>query len=220
MMRRLRFVPLAMVTWCMAVPAHAQTEPGSTRDTAVPLNVGQTIEQHLDPNSVNWYSFETADEADYVRVRVTNPGDSCAVWATLITQNGNAVASTVVGSGTSEIVTAVVAQSGAVFLRVDAGPYAVCAGTDYSAEVVAPVPIRIVAPKSAARSRPGKARAAASPEVCAAAVTRKNALLVDNQWVHSHRKPWSLSLRRYHRGVHTELNKIRNFIRTLCPGWS
>jgi hypothetical protein len=206
----------AVVLLSTGPPALGQTAPGEpneTRDSATGVGIDQTVSGRLDTLvDIDWYRFDTPDALDIIRVRVTKTNRACVVWATLVSSSGLEVSTTVVGTHRSEVVSAVAAEKGPFFVRLDHGPYDRCGGAAYRLRVLKPIRIGLVPPGSLA---PGLV--SASDTLCSAAEARKNQLLVSNQWVHHHWKP---SRAPYHRKLHRLLASVRAYLRKNCPGWS
>jgi hypothetical protein len=80
-------------------------------------------------------------EFSLVRVSVTHTNARCEVWATLVDLDGTTLGRAYVVGRQATTVTGLAAAAGPIFVLVDSGPFAACAGAQYRLELtVTPFP--------------------------------------------------------------------------------
>jgi hypothetical protein len=116
--------------------ARAQAAPAdpwsALPDAAVMLKLDEAAAGTLDRRDAQFIGrIDTPSEFNLVQIRISHTNATCEVWASLVDLDGTELGRTYVSGSGENTLTGLAAAAGPLFVIVDDGPFARCAGAAY-----------------------------------------------------------------------------------------
>jgi hypothetical protein len=116
--------------------ARAQAAPadpwGTLPEEAVMLKLDEPSTGALNARDARFTGrVDTPSEFNLVQIRISHTNSRCEVWASLVDLDGTELGRTYVRGSGENTVTGLAAAAGPIFVIVDNGPFAQCAGAEY-----------------------------------------------------------------------------------------